>query len=185
MWRSVAAPSLPQRGDGPGGRVRAPGRRGFRPPVSLRKLRPRGWARRVAGGSPRSRERSRRVPPPARTAGGWWGPGRARGVPGLRAAPPCPAWRVSRPGASAAGPAVVVEAAMLGVPRGQRSAAEPLGAAARRCARAPAFPAARPAPPAAPPRARRGEGGADRGRRRGRARTKVSPDALEVGLELV
>lgn len=61
VWRSVAAPSLSRKGclqgggeggaDRPGGRVGAPGKHGFRPPVSLRKLRPRGLARRAAGGA--------------------------------------------------------------------------------------------------------------------------------------
>ena len=168
----------PQSGDGSGGRVGAPGRRRLGPPVSLRKLRPRDLA---GGGCGEGSTRPGRLHLPGPLRGG--GPGCDLGA--SRVCPPRPPPPPSRlesdsarsePGGS--WPGAVVEAAALPVPRGQQSrasGAEPLGAAARRCARAPAFPAARPAPPAAPPRASRGKGGADRGRRPGRARTKVSP----------
>lgn len=187
---SCAATSpLPLSGDRPGGRVRAPGRHGFRPPVPLRKLRPRAGARRAGAAGPGALALGASTCPgrggwgrraARRPGAGWGGPSqRAARLPG-----PCPAWRVRRPGARAAGLGGPAGGRGFRAPGPRAEPAEPLGAAARRCARAPAFPAARPAPPAAPPRLAPAAGKVARTAGGGRGQRSPQPP-LGAGVSLI
>lgn len=140
-------PSLPSRGDGPGGRVGAPRRCRLGPPVPLRKLRPRGAAQ--GGRGPWGPERSRRAPAPAGVAvggsraRGWGRPGSAGGTPGAHG------------GRASWGAAVVGAASRARRAVGDRG---PPVRPRSRLPRRPARAARRPAPPAF----RRGKGGAHR-----------------------